>query len=164
MNRSNGTRPVTLVGYSFGARVIYSCLRELAIQAGTLGSDFDYDEDNFKKSLEPIQPTDNSEDLASTGKERASGVYAATTNADNERTEVTGTGDDNNGEANGANTKDTSPKLTVAELRSVIQDVVLLGAPVNSKSRAWSSIRSIVGGRIINGYSTKDLVLGVMYR
>ena len=47
---------------------------------------------------------------------------------------------------------------------NLIQDVILLGSPVNSKSRVWRAIRRIVGGRIINGYSSKDMILGLVYR
>lgn len=50
------------------------------------------------------------------------------------------------------------------DLKCIVQDVVLLGLPVSCKSKAWKYFHSIVGGRIINGYSNKDLMLGVMYR
>lgn len=36
IDRNLGTRPVTLVGFSLGARVIYACLRELA-KRGSFG-------------------------------------------------------------------------------------------------------------------------------
>lgn len=131
LNRSTGTRPITLVGFSFGARVIYSCLRELALLCGDL-SDFDFSEDQF-----------TTED----GRRKSSAAV--------EESEASGRAE---------STDDKSVKLTKLEIRSIIQDVVLLGAPVSSKSRAWSAIRSMVSGRVINGYSQKDLVLGLIYR
>ncbi len=48
--------------------------------------------------------------------------------------------------------------------RHFIQDVVLLGAPVNTNSGMWRHMRNMVSGRIVNGYSKSDLVLGLIYR
>ena len=33
-----------------------------------------------------------------------------------------------------------------------------------SQDPNWARIRAVVGGRIVNGYSTADLVLSVIYR
>ena len=33
-----------------------------------------------------------------------------------------------------------------------------------SQDPNWARIRAVVGGRIVNGYSTSDLVLSVIYR
>ncbi|KAI0976110.1 hypothetical protein F4678DRAFT_456434 [Xylaria arbuscula] len=82
INKAQGERPVTLVGYSLGARVIYVCLQELA-------------------------------------KRKAFGL---------------------------------------------IENAVLIGAPTPSSSTEWRRIRSVVTGRVVNAYSTKDYILGFLYR
>ncbi|KAI1306367.1 hypothetical protein F5Y03DRAFT_354555 [Xylaria venustula] len=82
INKAQGERPVTLVGYSLGARVIYVCLQELA-------------------------------------KRKAFGL---------------------------------------------VENAVLIGAPTPSSSTEWRRIRSVVTGRVVNAYSTKDYILGFLYR
>lgn len=111
--------------------------------------------------------------------------------------------------ASGTSTKDgvaaevapEGPVRTVRDIKSMIKDVVLLGAPLNLKvlyifsitfflfpshycphflmslffvplcsyfiflqSKSWAKIREVVAGRLINGYSTCDMVLSVVYR
>ncbi|KAI1367034.1 DUF726-domain-containing protein [Xylaria arbuscula] len=82
INKAQGERPVTLVGYSLGARVIYICLQELA-------------------------------------RRKAFGL---------------------------------------------VENAVLLGAPTPSSSSEWRAIRTVVTGRVINGFSTKDYILAFLYR
>ncbi|KAI0526415.1 hypothetical protein F5B22DRAFT_585669 [Xylaria bambusicola] len=82
INKAQGERPVTLLGYSLGARVIYVCLQELA-------------------------------------RRRAFGL---------------------------------------------VENAVLLGAPTPSSSSEWRAIRTVVTGRVINGFSTKDYILAFLYR
>jgi Protein of unknown function (DUF726) len=77
-----GNRPVTLVGVSLGARVVYACLQELASQ-------------------------------------NAFGV---------------------------------------------VENAVLLGAPVSSDGAAWIRMRAVVSGRLVNVFSQKDVILGFIYR
>ena len=80
--RVHGRRPVTLVGFSLGARVVQSCLRHL-------------------------------------GEEKAFGV---------------------------------------------VEDVVLIGAPVPSNAAHWSVMRCVASGRIVNVHSSRDMVLAFLYR
>lgn len=82
INKVQGERPITLVGYSLGARVIYSCLTTLA-------------------------------------ERKAFGL---------------------------------------------IENVILLGSPTPSDSIAWRRMRSVVAGRVVNVYSTKDYLLAFLYR
>lgn len=82
INKAQGERPVTLVGYSLGARVIYSCLMVLA-------------------------------------KRRAFGL---------------------------------------------VESVVMIGAPTPSDTADWRIIRSVVVSRLVNIYSSNDLILGFLYR
>ncbi|KAM4014939.1 transmembrane and coiled-coil domain-containing protein 4 isoform 2-T2 [Anomaloglossus baeobatrachus] len=83
LRRQQGRRPVTLIGFSLGARVIYFCLQELAQEAGAEG---------------------------------------------------------------------------------IIEDVVLLGAPVEGDVKKWRPLTRIVAGRIINGYCRGDWLLSFVYR
>lgn len=80
--RVQGERPVTLVGYSLGARVIYAAMLELAAQ-------------------------------------NAFGL---------------------------------------------VENVVLVGTPAPSESKSWTKVRSVVCGRVVNVHSTKDYILGLIYR
>uniref|UniRef100_A0A4W3KBH3 Transmembrane and coiled-coil domains 4 n=1 Tax=Callorhinchus milii TaxID=7868 RepID=A0A4W3KBH3_CALMI len=80
LSRQQGRRPVSLIGFSFGARVIYFCLQELAKETG------------------------------------------------------------------------------------IIEDVVLLGAPVEGGAKAWKALTKVVAGRIVNGYCRGDWLLNFVYR
>ncbi|XP_068997136.1 transmembrane and coiled-coil domain-containing protein 4 isoform X2 [Embiotoca jacksoni] len=82
-SRQQGKRPVSLIGFSLGARVIYYCLQELASDQGNEG---------------------------------------------------------------------------------VVEDVVLLGAPVDGSEKAWERMATVVAGKIVNGYCRGDWLLGFLYR
>lgn len=46
----------------------------------------------------------------------------------------------------------------------LISDVFLFGTPVSTDPRPWSSVRRLVSGRLVNGYSAQDYVLAVLSR
>ncbi|CAD5209695.1 unnamed protein product [Bursaphelenchus okinawaensis] len=50
------------------------------------------------------------------------------------------------------------------DCRGIIEDVVLLGAPVSASPKMWKQLCTVVGGRIINGYCTTDWLLKFLYR
>lgn len=79
LTRAHGRRPITLIGFSLGARVIYHCLLTMSRRSPT-----------------------------------AIGI---------------------------------------------VEDVVLLGAPVSASPTQWRQICSVVGGRVINGYCCTDWLL-----
>ncbi|KAL1901960.1 hypothetical protein Sste5346_001666 [Sporothrix stenoceras] len=81
-DRNLGTRPITLVGYSLGSRVIFSCLQELARK----------------------------------------GAYG------------------------------------------LIQNVFMFGSPVVVKHDEYMRARSVVAGRLVNGYNRNDWILGYLFR
>uniref|UniRef100_A0A2I3GHP4 Transmembrane and coiled-coil domains 4 n=1 Tax=Nomascus leucogenys TaxID=61853 RepID=A0A2I3GHP4_NOMLE len=83
LSRQQGQRPVTLIGFSLGARVIYFCLQEMAREKDCQG---------------------------------------------------------------------------------IIEDVILLGAPVEGEAKHWEPFRKVVSGRIINGYCRGDWLLSFVYR
>ncbi|GAB7360544.1 hypothetical protein MBLNU230_g8492t1 [Neophaeotheca triangularis] len=82
ISKVQGERPVTLVGYSLGAKVIYTCLHRLA-------------------------------------ERRAFGL---------------------------------------------VESAVLIGSPVPSDAADWRLLRTVVSGRLVNVYSTKDYILAFLYR
>lgn len=42
--------------------------------------------------------------------------------------------------------------FTLADSQGIIEDVVLLGAPVEGEAKHWKSLTRVVSGRIINGF------------
>jgi hypothetical protein len=51
----------------------------------------------------------------------------------------------------------------VHSIRGLIQDVIIMGTPVTPDAELFSSARSIIAGRFINCYSTRDWLLGVLF-
>lgn len=80
--RAHGERPITLVGFSLGGKVVWECCRELSRKGGY----------------------------------------------------------------------------------GIIENVVIIGAPVPADEDDWREVRSVVSGRVVNVYSEKDWILGFLYR
>ena len=56
----------------------------------------------------------------------------------------------------------TSP-IHPQSVRGLIQDVLIMGTPLSPDAELFSSARSVVSGRFINCYSTRDWLLGVLF-
>ncbi|KAI0341665.1 DUF726-domain-containing protein [Trametopsis cervina] len=54
--------------------------------------------------------------------------------------------------------------LPPEQTAGLVQDVFLFGAPVPADESAWASVRRVVSGRLVNGYSTNDYILAVLAR
>lgn len=112
-----GRRPVTLVGFSFGARVIYSCLKELA----HLQDEWeDYRE--MKESAGTGIPRDRH---FSKLRERFEGTR---------------------------------------EPSSIVEDAIMMGLPNHLSLSSWKACRQVVAGRLVNCFSSKDLILSLMFQ
>lgn len=46
----------------------------------------------------------------------------------------------------------------------IVEHACLLGTPVAVRPERWAMARSVVAGRLINGYSRKDWLLAIVYR
>ena len=46
----------------------------------------------------------------------------------------------------------------------IVENAVILGGPIALKADEWKKVRLVVSGRLINGFSTNDWMLAVMYR
>ncbi|KAF9469166.1 DUF726-domain-containing protein [Collybia nuda] len=54
--------------------------------------------------------------------------------------------------------------LPPVQTTHLIQDVYLFGTPTTTDPIVWASIRRLVSGRLVNGYSNNDYVLAVLCR
>lgn len=46
----------------------------------------------------------------------------------------------------------------------VIENVCILGAPMGASTARWERVARMVHGRVINGYSKSDILLGLIFR
>jgi len=56
--------------------------------------------------------------------------------------------------------------MILAERRvfSLVENVVIMGAPAPSNPATWCAMKSVVSGRLVNVYSENDYILGFLYR
>ncbi len=55
-------------------------------------------------------------------------------------------------------------ELAAQNAFGLIENVVLIGTPAPSDSETWTKMRSVVTGRVVNVYGTRDYILGLIYR
>ncbi len=46
----------------------------------------------------------------------------------------------------------------------IVEHAILLGTPENVVPERYAAARRVVAGRLVNGYSKKDWILGVLFR
>ena len=199
LRRPLGSKPVTLVGFSMGARLIFSCLRELSRRASGNSGDA-----NDMKDV-PVESTATSSvgaresgtgaaelevavkvPVPNAGLTTSTAAAAATVESkpksksffasmfsstakdkgkEPHRDELNA-GTESKRRGSGKSQDDAAEQQCDdrTKVRALIQDVALLGIPASGESRNWAAAREIVCGRLVNGYSSEDLVLGVIYR
>ena len=113
--------PLTLVGFSTGARLLMHCLDELARLA---------------------ERADEAERRAQSSDEGALGLLLQAPRA-----------------ARAASAADW-----LVHPARLVENAVLLGAPVSARSKRWRCARTVVAGRLVNGFSTRDWMLRLVYR
>ena len=112
-----GRRPVTLVGFSFGARVIYSCLKELA---------------RLQEEWQDFQEKKLDEGLVKSRDRRFVKLKEKFEGA--------------------------------REPSSIVEDAIMMGLPNHLSLLSWEACRRVVAGRLVNCYSTNDLILSLMFQ
>jgi len=192
LSRPQGSRSVTLVGHSMGARLIFSCLQELARckskseepiedppgtnERGVLASGLSSVMRSVRGKQEGESDTHNGPPGTSIPQDHhphsCSSDHTILSDFKNEDDAVASVP---NGPRNifvsKVSSHDAEQWDNEAEMRAtyafadnIVQDVVMLGTPVGVDTEAWERARSVVSGRLINGYSANDNVLALIYR
>uniref|UniRef100_A0A7R9YE27 Transmembrane and coiled-coil domain-containing protein 4 n=1 Tax=Pinguiococcus pyrenoidosus TaxID=172671 RepID=A0A7R9YE27_9STRA len=133
MSGAHGDRPVVLVGFSVGGRVVASCLGELAaIASGKRANS------SRRRAAEPAEASQK----------------------DGEEVEVDSLFEVIEEDKN-LSKQEKQRRLRAA---TIVRDAVIIGAPVDTSKAKWAMRRSVVLGRLVNVYSTKDWILALLYR
>lgn len=135
MNRPQGSRPVTLVGHSIGARLIFSCLAELAKRRESDEKAEMASTSILESEMKPpCEEDDDDVDWASTGASNNPFPVAATA-AVKMSGNTTAVCD---GKTNSSLEDEKKVHGKTMSSYGLIQDVVLLGVPVNTSVRIIS--------------------------
>ncbi|CAB1101295.1 unnamed protein product [Ectocarpus sp. CCAP 1310/34] len=161
LNREQGCRPVTLVGTSLGARLIFACLEEIARR--------------HELWEEQMMEAGGGQDRWGGG---GAGSSATTAGRGPSRSKMTrlknAVTPDNRGKSKaglngvgvsgGSSNSGGSSKNEARCAAGVIENVCLLGAPVGATAARWERVARMAHGRVINGYSKSDVIIGLVFR
>jgi hypothetical protein len=157
LTRPHGSRPISLVGFSMGARLIFSCLLEL-----------ERVHSEFEKAREEALKTekDRAEELQQRRASRNPFVKMGWQKPDMGPKETHGAsqfsmlGDDEQGNPL---TSDKDLLEASSPVAGLIESVVLMGVPITC-NMGWDKARRVVAGRLVNCYSDRDWTLALLYR
>ena len=139
-----GHRPVTLLGFSMGARAVYSCLKELA---------------RHQEKWEDQRERRREEEETATA---AAGDPSSSTSGDGDIRGSSKSTKTNDKKSNRGSSEEE--RVYLREPASIVEDVILMGLPNHVSLPSWFAARRIVSGRLVNCYSTKDLILSVLFQ
>ena len=143
-----GHRPVTLLGFSMGARAIYSCLKEIARHQEKW-------EDQRDRRREEEEEERMAAGAAKTYDPSSSstadlGGHKSSKKSTSKKMPTRGTG--------------VEERVYSREPASIVEDVILMGTPNHVSIPSWKAARRVVSGRLVNCYSTKDMILSVLFQ
>ena len=139
-----GHRPVTLLGFSMGARAVYSCLKELA---------------RHQEKWEDQRERRREEEETATA---AAGDPSSSISGDGDIRGSSKSTKSNDKKSNRGSSEEE--RVYLREPASIVEDVILMGLPNHVSLPSWFAARRIVSGRLVNCYSTKDLILSVLFQ
>ncbi|ETO12275.1 hypothetical protein RFI_25100 [Reticulomyxa filosa] len=179
INGDHGRRPITLIGWSLGGRVIFYCLLELVRhlwqctdskeeKKNTTASSIE----TAKKSVSDYLQLSNLSLMNRFGfgvipNQSANGENTSTLENSNSIQNQTEEEKEKKKESQNSNANQTKNNgtYTMDMICGMIENVILIGAPCTADEKKWKWIRShIVADRIINCYSQSDWVLKFVYR
>jgi hypothetical protein len=145
--RVAGERPVTIIAYSTGARMVFKALVLLAKRRKERA------EARIAKAKQAKR------EAYVSGMESTKWPWRV---GKKEEKYVPGMEQDGEEQQSGADEEEDEEAKKDA--LGVLFDVVLVGAPVTAGVSEWTAVRSVVAGRLVNGYSKRDTVLKLMVK
>jgi len=133
-----GHRPVTLVGFSMGARTILACLKELARHQEIWEAEHEQIELQREHQKSKQQQEEEKQIQSNATKNKKTPEFR--------------------------NYLEKDQINYTREPASIVEDAILMGTPNHLNQSAWEAFRRIVSGRLINCYSRKDLILSLMFQ
>eukprot|EP00466_Bigelowiella_natans_P020559 jgi/Bigna1/87813/estExt_fgenesh1_pg.C_240165 len=161
--RVQGSRPITIIAYSLGARIVFKALEILAEEMSIKG-DGGGEENDDAESKQVDQDHDGPQTAPPPPPSRQDG---AGHEHGEERKENRGSGHKERGEGQQGNGGNKPPRFYdhgKENPRSMVMDVVLMGAAVSADTNRWRKVRQVVAGRLVNVYSPLDWLLRVLVR
>ena len=156
LSGAHGRRPVTLVGWGLGARVIFKACELLAAA---------------QEAAAATAAAAAAREAKWRGGRRPAGEHEAARGADaaEKRASLSAWTEWPEGAPPRDGSAPEPPRLAAPpagplHAGAIVHDVLLFGLPAPITPRRWSAVRRVVSGRLVNAYCPSDYVLRFLYR